>query len=246
MGKDWAKGLSARTDPRVAGAGRTTLPLEWSSEMAYVVGLTATDGCLYTGARKLNFKSSDRDLVATYLGLLGRTNRIHDARARAGGIVYFTDFHDAALYEWFRSVGLSPRKSLTIGAIDVPDPFLMPLARGLLDGDGSIVNKRYRADTGRRSDYYWEYLITSFNSASRRHLEWLQERIAAATGIRGYVAEVRPRDPRPNRHPYHTLRYGKGASTALLPLLYAADAPCLDRKRRIWRAFAECHGNPLG
>ncbi len=72
-GKGWSRGLSAATDLRVAksaaalrgmayarrrpvaeckwgSAGRTTLPLEWSNSMAYVVGLTATDGCLVSGA----------------------------------------------------------------------------------------------------------------------------------------------------------------------------------------------------
>jgi hypothetical protein len=40
----------------------------------------------------------------------------------------------------FRSVGLTPRKSLTLGAIRAPDRFIVPLARGLMDGDGGIAN----------------------------------------------------------------------------------------------------------
>ena len=171
MGKGWAKGLTAATDPRVARAaaahrgkqyvrrtpfelcrwpfaGLTTLPLAWSDEMAYIVGLTATDGCLITGRRVINFKSGDRQLVETYLNLLGRKNRVKSHATKIGGIVYYTQFHDSALYRWFMSVGLTPRKSLTIGAIPVPDEFLFPLARGLLDGDGSIINEVYRVDTG--------------------------------------------------------------------------------------------------
>jgi len=125
--------------------------------MAYIVGLTATDGCLITGRRAINFKSGDRQLVETYLRLLGRKNRVKSHPTKTGGIAYFTQFHDSALYEWFRGVGLTPRKSLTIGAIRAPAEFVIPLARGLLDGDGSVINKVYRADTGRRSDYFWEY-----------------------------------------------------------------------------------------
>lgn len=185
MGKGWAKGLRAATDVRVArGAAAhrgkryvrrtpiaecrwrrmsgTSLPLSWSDDMAYLVGLTATDGCLYLNRRRLNFKSRDRELVDTYLRLLGRTNRIKSAATRIGGTVYFTEFHDTALYGWFLSIGIGPRKSLSLGALNVPDEFLMPLVRGLLDGDGSILNKVYRADTGRRPDYFWEYLQTKF------------------------------------------------------------------------------------
>ena len=265
MGKGWAKGLTAATDPRVARmavahrgvryerripleAGRwlrqhrTTLPLAWSDAMAYVVGLTATDGCLVTGRRAINFKSGDRDLVATYLALLGRTNRITTQPTTTGGVVFYTQFHDSALYEWLRFAGLTPRKSLTLGGFDVPDAHLFPLLRGLLDGDGSIINKVYRADTGRRTDYYWEYLVTTFNSASRVHLEWIAERIARATGLASKVQEVRRRIARPDRRPFFTLRYGKRASLILLPSLYPPGSPCLVRKRAIWHAYASRHG----
>ena len=253
VGKGWAKDLTAATDPRIARAaaghrgkqyvrrtpfelcrwplaGLTTLPLAWSEDMAYIVGLTATDGCLITGRRAINFKSSDRQLVETYLRLLGRKNRVKSQPTETGGIVYYTQFHDSALYEWFRSVGLTPRKSLTIGAISVPDTFLMPLVRGLLDGDGSIINEVYRADTGRRSDYYWEYLITSFNSGSGEHVKWLQRVLARVLKIKGSVQETTTSAG----NPYFELRYGKGASSILLPLLYPAAAPCLERKREIY------------
>jgi hypothetical protein len=262
MGKGWAKGLTAQTDQRVQRgaearrgqqrvrrkrleeckwrfASRTTLELSWSDDMAYVVGLTATDGCLFTGVRKINFKSEDRQLVATYLALLGRTNRIKEQLTRTGNIVYVTEFHDSRLYEWFRSVGLMPRKSLILGAIDVPDARLMALARGLLDGDGSIINEVYRADTGRRSDYYWDYLITRFTSASRPHLDWLEARIRALTGLYGSVGEAKRKAPDPTRHPFFRLEYGKRASHALLPLVYPSrEMPCLERKRAIWYAYA--------
>ena len=266
MGKGWAKGLTAATDPRIARAaaahrgkvytrrtppelckwpfaGLTTLPLAWSEEMAYIVGLTATDGCLITGRRAINFKSGDRQLVETYLGLLGRKNRVKSHRTKKGGVVYFTQFHDSALYEWFRSVGLTPRKSLTIGALSVPDSFLMPLVRGLLDGDGSVINEVYRADTGRRPDYFWEYLITSFKSASRPHLEWLRSRLHATTGQTGYLSQlnINLKKPLPNRHPFFELRYGKRSSLVLLPLLYPAAGPCLERKRAKWIRYAQHH-----
>jgi hypothetical protein len=179
--------------------------------------------------------------VALYLRLLDRTNVIGTERTRSGGTAFKTQFGDAALYRWFCSIGLAPRKSLTIGALDVPDAYLLPLLRGLLDGDGSIINKVYRADTGRRPDYYWEYLLTRFQSASRPHLEWLRERIARTIGLEGYLIEVTRRIPDPTRHPFFHLRYGKRASLVLLPLLYPAEAPCLERKRAIWLGYAVRH-----
>jgi LAGLIDADG DNA endonuclease family protein len=260
MGKGWARGLTAKTDPRVARAaaghrgkqyvrrtprelcrwpiaGLTTLPLAWSDDMAYVVGLTATDGCLVTGRRAINFKSSDRALVETYLRLLGRSNRVKSQPTKTGGTAYYTQFHDSTLYEWFRSIGLTPRKSLTMGALSVPESFLLPLARGLLDGDGSIINKVYRADTGRRTDYYWEYLITSFNSASGDHVLWLQNALGRLLHIRGSLQK----STTTAGNPYFELRYAKAASSILLSALYPTGAPCLARKRDIWHAYVSRH-----
>lgn len=261
MGKGWAKGLTAKTDSRVARAAaahrgmiyerrksleecrwplsnRTTLPLEWSDEMAYIVGLTATDGCLITGRRVINFKSEDRQLVETYLSVLGRTNRIRKEKThKPGGIVYTTQFGDSRLYEWFRSVGLTPRKSLTLGALGAPDQFIVPLARGLMDGDGGIANFVHAPTVATYPKYEYERLIVSFNSASRPHLEWLRVQLEGSVGERGSLNVFRRKD---RRRDMFRLQYGKYATINLLQLFYAdPDAPRLLRKWRIWHAYAE-------
>ena len=73
---------------------------------------------------------------------LDKKNKISRARTRTGGIVYRTQIGDAAFCRWLATIGIGPRKSLTIGALRVPDKYLLVVARGLLDGDGSIINKR--------------------------------------------------------------------------------------------------------
>jgi hypothetical protein len=211
--------------------------------MAYVVGLTATDGCLVTSRPRIDFKSRDLQLVETYLGVLGRSDRIIRQRTRAGRIVFVVQMTDRDLYKWFVSVGLSPRKSLTLGGIDVPDQFLSSLARGLLDGDGTIANAVWRADTSRRSDYYYEWLRTRFISGSRPHLEWLRDRLKTGLGLRGWIATARPKE---RVHPTFALGYGKHDSIRLLSWLYVdAGAPCLQRKRAIWEDYRRRHRIPL-
>src|SRR2546430_282050 len=79
-------------------------------------------------------------------------------------------------------------------------------ARGLLDGDGSIINKRARAAVGRRNDYYWEYLQTKFVCGSRPHLEWLKKRLRKSLGVDGLIIT---RAARGRKHACYTLRYGK-------------------------------------
>jgi len=262
-GKGWSKGRTVANDSRVgndAGAHTgmmcvrrtppedckgplssiTTLPIEWSPEMAYIVGLTATDGCLLTGFRKINFKSCDRDLVALYLRLLGRTNRIKDAITRTGGIVYFTEFGDTRLYRWMLTIGLTPRKSLTLGAIDVPDDYLAATLRGLFEGDGNIENFVDRPTKRLYPNYRYERLRTNFNSASRRHLEWIQHRVALRFGLTGYLAQQPKRE---GRHDFFRLRYSNKESVVLLSEMYpTSDVPKLERKWKIWNDYAERHG----
>lgn len=216
----------------------TTLAIEWSAEMACIVGLTATDGCLASNRRAINFKSADKQLVETYLQTLGRANKVGADRTRIGGVVYRAQFSDTRLYGWFQSVGLTPRKSLTLGAIDVPDRFLAPLVRGLLEGDGSISNAIWKADTTRRSDYYYEWLRTRFASASLPHLEWLKARLQAQLGLRGSIWVDRNRE-----NVLGCLAYGKHDSIKLLKWVYAdPNAPCLLR-RAIWDNYAARHSD---
>lgn len=260
-GKGWAKGRTAKNDPRIARAaaghrgkqytshvpsdqdrrrrGSNTFDPTWTPTLAYAVGLIATDGGLVRG-RSISFPSADRELVELLLRCLGKSNMISVERSNGGGGVYYrTQIGDVALYRWLVSIKIEPRKSLTIGAIDIPDEFLLPLARGLLDGDGSIMNKTARADTKRRSDYRWEYLQTKFVSASRNHLIWLRERLREATGLEGYLMTSKARD---GRHACYALRFSKQGSQRLLPLLYSDPAaPRLTRKWRVWADYAARH-----
>jgi hypothetical protein len=259
-GKGWARGRTAATDPRIARAAAahtgkqhirrkplsemkwarstyTTLPIAWSDEMAYIVGLTATDGCLTTGRRAITFTSADRQLVETYRHLLGRTNKIGHDVSKVGGFSYRLQFKDTRLYGWFIDVGLTPRKSLTLGAIDVPDEFLAPLVRGLLDGDGSISNAVWKADTTRRSDYYYEWLRTRFASASPAHLAWLSARLRQQLDLRGWIWQDMSRG-----RGMGWLSYGKHDSITLLRWLYSdPNVPCLLRKRAIWDRYVARH-----
>lgn len=266
QGKGWSKGRTAATDPRIARnaaahrgqryrrhmppeldrrrlngqgiyAGRT-IPLEWSPTMAYVVGLMATDGCLVNTGRHLTFGSKDRDLVELFLRSLGRPIGCETVLTVRGAEYYRKQFGDVAFYQWLEGVGLSQRKSLLIGAIDVPDEYFMDLARGLLDGDGSIVNKWY-AGTGKARGKKYETLLTRFVSGSAQHITWLRSALERLIRIRGCV--IRPTA----QNSCWTLSYAIRESCILLPLIYRnEELPKLERKWRIWKGYAERHGHP--
>lgn len=81
------QGLPARSlskSGRWRFAGRTTLPLGWSVEMAYVVGSHSYRRISREWSAQINFKSKDREHVATYLRLLGRTNTTKESKDEEG------------------------------------------------------------------------------------------------------------------------------------------------------------------
>jgi len=203
--------------------------------MAYVVGLLATDGCLSSDKRHIILTSRDRELVESFLTCLGRPIKYTVGRTRLGKRAYYAQFYDVTFYDWLVARGLTPRKSLTLGAIDVPETYLIPLARGLLDGDGSVCVFRHTPTRKKYPNYEYERLWVFFLSASQTHIDWLRGRIKESFGLNGHVERI----VRKKRHDLFRLKYGKRESIVLLQLLYSdPNAPCLNRKRQRWIDYA--------
>ena len=204
--------------------------------MAYVVGLMATDGCLISDRRHLNFKSEDEQLVQTFLRCLGRPQNYSPVRTDAGNVVYVSQFGDVPFYRWLQEVGLTPRKSLVLGGIGVPDEYLPSTLRGLFDGDGHIQNFFHRPTPTTAPDYMYERLWVFFNSGSRAHIDWLHDRVSQLFGLSGYI-EIRP--PKGRRREFYRVKYGKHDSIKLLRLMYpTAEVPKLERKWKVWEDYA--------
>lgn len=241
MGKDWAKGLTAATDPRIARMAearrgksrgpyrlRRTPAWEWTPEVAYAVGLLATDGNLSPSGRHVSVSSAEREVLETFLRCVGRRAKIGIVKGGYGTHGLRVQIGDVGLYRWLQSIGLTPRKSLTLGSIDVPDGVLAHLLRGLLDGDGSVIDSTYDG-TGKAKGRKYRRLLVRFNTASREHAAWVRERVRARYGLSGGLW---------CEEGMYQLTYAKRASLLLLPLLYPApDVPCIARKREVWQNF---------
>lgn len=249
MPKDWSQGLTSDTDPRIARNAeahrglryvRRALfdarrkfrrePLTWSRDLAYALGLVATDGCLINTGRHVAFVSTDRDLVETFLKCIGRSG----SAIRQQGNAHRVQLGDVELYRWLEDAGLTQRKSLTLGALQFPDGLLFDVVRGLLDGDGSIAHYVHRPVLRDYPRYLYRRLSVLFHSASRDHLVWLENKLRVALSIRGAIlVETKSR---PNK--MYRLKYGKYASIALLTKLYEdPTSPRLLRKWAIWEDF---------
>jgi hypothetical protein len=238
--------VAVKVDPMVPSvSGGTTH--QWTPRLAYVVGLIASDGSLPDdGGHEISFKSTDLDLVQQFLACLERPERYwtvpaHDSTIRGrqihNRVAFYTRFTDRHLFAWLRSIGISPMKSRTLGALDIPDAHLFDFVRGVLDGDGSILVVQNRPDPRKRPEYTVTRLRVVLYSGSRPFLAWLQQRLETH-GIRGSIVRVE----RTSGLLYH-LVYSRRASVRLLSRLYSDESgPSLRRKRAIWHRYVAVYG----
>jgi hypothetical protein len=208
----------------------------WSSEIAYVVGLIATDGNLSGKRWGLSLASKDVDLLDIARRSLHLDNSITPyPNARC----YHIQWRDRNFYAWLVGLGFTPAKSLTLGPLTVPDEYLADFFRGCIDGDGTILVYTDRYHAAKNEQYVYERLYVSLVSASRPFLDWIRARVCALVRIAGEINEQR----KEGRRSLWRLRYAKAESIRLIGwMYYAPNLPCLARKR----AKAERFLSPLG
>jgi len=206
---------------------------DWTPQLAYVVGLIATDGCLSNDKRHIIMRSNDLQLLNTFKVCLGLSNKI--GTTNSGGFSkkqsYRVQFGNVQLYNWFLKIGLSPAKTHTIGMLDIPDKFFPDFLRGHLDGDGSVTTYTDYYNTKKNPKYVYERLWVRFISASRSHVEYLRKGISNLLGISGHMSQGKVyRDYQTDG--IWTLKFAKKDSVKLLNwMYYNKNVPCLKRKR---------------
>ncbi len=100
---------------------------------------------------------------------------------------------------------MTPAKSKTLGAINIPDKYLRDILRGLLDGDGytySYWDKRWKSSF---------MLYFGFVSASIIHLEWIQGKVLLMSGLKGVIKK---------NNQIYSLQYAKHSSIGLVKIIY--------------------------
>lgn len=200
----------------------------WSAEAAWIVGLMASDGNLARTGHALTLTSNDVELLESVRAILGIGNRLGRVRGGWGHGCYRLQWRDRRFHAWLTDIGLTPRKSLTLGPLVVPDEYFADFFRGCIDGDGTILVYTDRYHATRKATYVYERLYVSLVSASRPFLSWVQETVDRLLGVHGAIYNKSGR----TRAPMWALRYAKRESLRLLPWMYASpDSPCLARKR---------------
>ncbi len=201
---------------------------KWSPQLAYAVGLLATDGCLSPPFSLIDLTSAEQEQLENFRKCLGVDLNI--TKKYSGGREYLRiQFKNVVFYNFLLSIGLTPAKSKTLGPIAVPDEYFFHFLRGVFDGDGctySYWDPRWKSS-------FMFYL--SIATASRSFLDWLQESIFSRLAIRGHITSAK------GKAVCYQLRYAKADATKVIHRMYAKAPPgtYLSRKHlKIQKMFA--------
>lgn len=206
----------------------------WSPELAYAIGLIASDGCLSNDGRHLIFVSKDLEQIKNFKKCLGLEVKIgiHRAGVRMKNRTYHrVQWGDVFFYNFLLGIGLMPNKSRILGKLAIPDKYFFDFLRGSFDGDGSF----YSYFDPRWKSSFMYYL--NFTSASPAHIDWLRETLHRLLGVKGHISKMggegKPRNYIAN------LRFAKKESLLVMETMYSTSCEIhLSRKRlKIERAL---------
>ena len=141
----------------------------WSPEMAYVLGVFYSDGCLQkspSGYYTATISQKEPELLEKCLDLMACNAPLHyrPNNSPRGGLYTFA-VNDQGTCRNLLALGVHPRKSLTLQFPDAPFGVLRHFIRGCWDGDGSI----YRNGTSRSA---WR---ASYISGSPRFIRGMRD-----------------------------------------------------------------------
>lgn len=195
--------------------------IRWSPNFAYAIGLIASDGCLSPDRRHITFTSIESEQLHNFmkaLNIAATLGRGKDVKGRQR--VTRVQFSDVLFYEFLLTIGLMPNKSKVIFEVKVPPEYFFDFLRGSFDGDGCTYSY---FDPRWRSSYMF---YTTFVSASRKHVEWLQKEISERLHIQGHI------NGNALKRSFFQLKYAKADSLKLLrKMYYSKKVLCLSRKR---------------
>ncbi len=211
------------------------IKLKWNPNLAYAVGLIATDGYISKDNRHVTLTSSDYEQLITFKECLGKNNNptINPASKISKKVSYRIQIGDVVLLEWLKSIGINNKKSLTIGPIKMPNRFLRDFVRGSLDGDGHVRSYIDKYNCYKNPKYIYKRLFIFLSSASMRHITWIRSKISEILKINGSFQYVKSKSQLGKNYIY-SIKYSTKEATKLAKwIYYSSDVPCLKRKRII-------------
>jgi hypothetical protein len=195
----------------------------WNADLAWAVGILASDGCLPKDCNAIKLSSTEIEIIENFMGCLQLDPAIepfvqHNKNYKP---LYILQFYDMNFRIFLENIGMMPAKSKRLGPLAIPDQVFADYARGAWDGDGCWRIERKHRKSGRVVGY----LNTSLASGSPVYLQWMQNKIEQLVSLSGSIRGI-------------TLTYcGTKAISLGHWMYYASNLPALSYKKAIWKQF---------
>ncbi|BDG33489.1 hypothetical protein [Parageobacillus thermoglucosidasius] len=197
--------------------------INWNSNIGWLVGLIATDGCLQSGKSRIIITSKDYEMIDHVKNIVrdeitGREYK--PTRFEREGCVWWSyGFTSKLFYQFCIKVGLTPKKSLTLGELNIPEKYFIDFLRGVIDGDGCIKQRNLK-NANLTPDFGF-----AIYSASFTFLNWINEYCTTLLNVKGTICK------HSSSKNFWELRWRKKDSIKIAHALYQDAAYYLSRKK---------------
>jgi hypothetical protein len=160
-------------------------PIQWSSRIAYLLGLIASDGSLERNTNRVNFANTDYELIEYVMDIT--RDFIENSKSKPypynpGGnnkTIWQYKVNSYRYRKFLNEVGIINNKTYDAQELNIPDEYFFDFLRGFFDGDGSVTIG-YSPTTKNN-----QVIRTCFAIKSKIFTEWLFKTIRRLTNING-------------------------------------------------------------
>lgn len=134
----------------------------WTNEMAWVLGLFITDGCVSKNLQSITFSQKNEEiirLIANYMKADYVLAPIYKTRSTPTLII-----NSKEIKSDLKKLGITSNKSLTVPFPNIPSAFLPSFIAGIIEGDGWVQKKGYVMNITTGSSKFAKGLLTVFQS----------------------------------------------------------------------------------
>ncbi|MGM7723066.1 LAGLIDADG family homing endonuclease [Metabacillus sp. Hm71] len=134
----------------------------WSHEMAWVLGLFITDGCVHNKQDSISFAQKDERilrLIANYMEADYILAPLGPTKTTPTLII-----NSKQIKNDLKTLGINASKSLNVPFPNVPQEFLPSFVRGVIDGDGWVDKEGYVVKVTTGSLLFAEGLLSVFQT----------------------------------------------------------------------------------
>lgn len=181
---------------------------EWSNEMAWVLGLIVTDGCLNKDQYTITIAQKSTEILRKIANVMNSDFIINKNNTPS------LLLNSKTMYKDLEKIGITPNKSLTTKIPNIPEQYLPHFIRGVIDGDGWIQDKGYVMNITTASIDFANGLYNIF-------AQW------------NLKTEIKPFKTKNNKPYYRVWIKGKTSVQAVAKIIYNDDCDlCIGYKKQ--------------